>query len=478
LPGARERATIPPVKSLRQKVILAFAAVGVFVIGLSLFAGYEVWRIERVMLAEEAIARLVETVADLRRFEKNYVLYREQADLDENRALSARIEVLLSDHAEPLAALEDAELAQRLRHGLDGYSRRMTQLALQPGEPREALVRAEGKEVSAIASRMADLRRDALHSATRANRHLVLTVIIGSLVMLAATATLLWHGVTGPLRTLQQRMDEVAAGRLERIDLPAGDAELRSLVAAFNRVMGELELRQQQMVVSQKLASLGVLLAGVAHELNNPLSNISSSCQILLEEDDAEPDFTLEHLLQIDEQTERARRIVASLLDFSRHQGFMKEPVALSPLLEETLAFVRGQMEAEVTVTLAVPAELTVPADRQRLQQVLINLLKNAAQACGLHGHIVVTGRQEAETVVIAVSDDGCGIAATDLDHVFDPFYTTKDVGAGSGLGLFIVHDIVKKHGGSITVTSTAGQGTSFLIRLPLGDKSVAVASN
>ncbi|TAN75856.1 MAG: HAMP domain-containing histidine kinase [Magnetospirillum sp.] len=464
--------------SLRQKIVLAFTAVGVFVIGLSVFAGYEVWRIERVMLAEEAIARLVETVADLRRFEKNYFLYRQPADLDENRAHATRIEALLSDHAEPLATLDEGELAQHLRHRLDGYTQRMSHFALQPGEPGETMVRVEGKEVSAIAQRMADHHRDALHGATRSNRHLVLTVIVGSLLMLAAIATLLWQGVTGPLRVLQRRMDEVAAGRLERIDLPAGDAELRSLVAAFNHVMGELELRQQQMVVSQKLASLGVLLSGVAHELNNPLSNISSSCQIVLEEDDADPGFVREHLRQIDEQTERARRIVASLLDFSRHQGFMKEPVALAPLIEETLAFVRGLMEAKVSVTVAVPGDLMVAADRQRLQQVLINLIKNAAQACGSRGHITVMGRGEADAVVIEVADDGRGIAAADLDHVFDPFYTTKDVGEGSGLGLFIVHDIVKKHGGRIAVASTPGRGTSFLIRLPLGDKSMAVASN
>jgi two-component system NtrC family sensor kinase len=101
---------------------------------------------------------------------------------------------------------------------------------------------------------------------------------------------------------------------------------------------------------------------------------------------------------------------------------------------------------------------------------VLINLLKNAAQACGGHGRIMVTARQEADAVAIEVTDDGCGIAAGDLDHVFDPFFTTKDVGLGSGLGLFIVHDIVKKHGGSIAVRSEPGCGTTFLIRLPLGD--------
>jgi two-component system NtrC family sensor kinase len=463
------------VKSLRHKIILAFAAIGVFVVGLSVFAAYEVWRIERVMVAEEAIAGLVDAVADLRRVEKNYFLYHQTADLDENRTLAARIQGLSSDTATSLAALDEPELGLLFRSRLDAYGRRMAAFVEHPGEVAESLVRAEGKEVSAMAQRLADYRRSALHGAARSNRHVVLTIIGGSLLMLVATTILLWHGVTGPLRTLQQRMDEVAAGRLERIDLPGGDAELRSLVAAINRVMAELDLRQQQMVVSQKLASLGVMLSGVAHELNNPLSNISSSCQIVLEEDGADPGFIRDHLLQIDEQTERARRIVASLLDFSRHQRFMMEPVALAPLVGESLAFVRGQIPAEVQVTIDIPDDIAATADRQRLQQVLLNLLKNAAQACGSRGHVAVTAWRDGGMVAVSVTDDGCGIAAADIGHIFDPFYTTKDVGSGSGLGLFIVHDIIAKHGGTIAVSSTPAHGTSFLIRLPDGDKSRAV---
>jgi len=457
------------VQSLRRKIVLAFAATGAFVLVLSAFAAYEVWRIERVMAAEEAIARLVDSVADLRRVEKNFFLYHQPADLDENRALATRIGALLSDPSAPLTALEEAALAQNLRWRLDEYDRRMAAFVQNRGEAGEAQVRAAGRDVSLVAQRMADYRRDALHGAVRNNRQIVLAIVGGSILMLAATAILLWQGVNGPLRVVQQRMDEVAAGRLERIELPGGDAELRSLVAAFNRVMGELELRRQQMVVSEKLASLGVLLSGVAHELNNPLSNISGSCQILLEEPGASPDFVEEHLRQIDEQTERARRIVASLLDFGRHRHFMKEPLLLSDLVADTLTFIRGQLQSGVTVAVAVPDGLTVSADRQRLQQVLLNLIKNAAQACAGHGHVRIGARMAPGAVEVEVADDGCGIDAADLDHIFDPFYTTKDVGAGSGLGLFIVHDIVSKHGGSVTVESAVGRGTSVLIRLPDG---------
>jgi len=272
-------------------------------------------------------------------------------------------------------------------------------------------------------------------------------------------------------------------------------------------MLRELELRQRHLVQSEKLASLGTLLSGVAHELNNPLSNISSSNQILLEElqearekDRPSPlpldqEFAVDLLTQINDQTDRARNIVRSLLDFSRDKDFKTQNLPLRPLFEETVRFVKGQVPANTTVRIDVPDDLAITVDKQRIQQAFLNLIKNALDAVGEGGGMVtVTARYhsaidkvgdddtgiynylkyrgkctlEEDTVDIEVHDSGSGIPAEALPRIFDPFFTTKDVGKGSGLGLFIVHEIIEEHDGCIAVDSEPGKGTSFLIRLPV----------
>jgi len=255
-------------------------------------------------------------------------------------------------------------------------------------------------------------------------------------------------------------------------------------------VIRQLELRQGQLVRSEKLAALGTLLSGVAHELNNPLSNISSSCEILAEEiDGGDNAFKRELLGQIDDETWRARRIVRSLLDYARGRDFRKEAVLVAPLVEDTLRLIKGRIPAGVHVERHIRDELAVAGDKQRLQQILFNLIGNAAEAVGGAGDIVVAARRldagqepflagalvfgqcgDGATVEIEVRDNGQGIAPDVLPRIFDPFFTTKDVGQGMGLGLFIVFEIVEEHRGCVAVASEPGKGTAFFVRLPQGE--------
>jgi signal transduction histidine kinase len=191
------------------------------------------------------------------------------------------------------------------------------------------------------------------------------------------------------------------------------------------------------------------------------------------------------YLEQIDQQTERARHIVRALLDFSREKEFKKEPLLLRPLVQQTVAFVRGNVSAKSVVKLSIPENLSVMADAQRLQQVFVNLISNALEGLGPEGQILISAQQqfasgrpegtslgsgcdaEGEVIEISVADNGPGIAPEILPRIFDPFFTTKDVGHGMGLGLFIVYEIVDEHGGCISVNSTPQQGATFRIRLP-----------
>jgi two-component system, NtrC family, sensor kinase len=229
------------------------------------------------------------------------------------------------------------------------------------------------------------------------------------------------------------------------------------------------------------------MLSGVAHELNNPLSNIWSSCQILEEEiGHSAPEMQRKLLLQIDEQSVRARTIVRSLLDFARDRQFNKESLLLRGLVEQTVQFIKGEIPLKVKVDIQVPEGISLFADKQRLQQAFLNLIKNAVEAVGPEGEVSIAARKvsasevanghafpsgchvEGDAIDITVSDNGPGIEAHVLPRIFDPFFTTKDVGRGMGLGLFIVYQIVEEHGGCIFASSEANKGTVFHIRLPL----------
>ena len=213
----------------------------------------------------------------------------------------------------------------------------------------------------------------------------------------------------------------------------------------------------------------------MAHELNNPLSNISTSAQILKEELlSGDPEFNNNLISQVIEQSDRARDIVRTLLEFSRTSEFHSQKIVFRQLVEETIILLRGHVPTEVDIALEIPVDLELFADKQRLKQVFLNLIKNALDVIGDQGRIWISAQEihkeagsQQHEIEIMINDNGPGIQPENLAKIFDPFFTTKDVGHGSGLGLFIVHDIIELHGGTIRVESRPGEGTTFIIWLP-----------
>lgn len=482
--------------SLRQKITFGYYAIGALIVGLSLFAFVELRLIEGKVLAGERISEFFDATLEIRRFEKNYFLYRQSADAAENAAYVARAQRLLQDNFADFSSLTEAERVAVLRDGLGRYSRLMTEYVRMQvsgaaqSEALESLIRKAGKEVVTIAEEIARAERKRLQSSLERHRYSLIVSIVVLILLVIAIGQVLSRMVARPLKQMEESMEAVANGRRDQIDIPSADREIVSLTNAFNHVLHELELRQKHLVRSEKLASLGTLLSGVAHELNNPLSNISTSCQILIEElESADPEFKRELLAQIDEQTGRARNIVRSLLDFARDREFKRETLPLAGLVAETLRFIKGQVPSRVAVVTDIPADIEIQGDKQRLQQVFLNLIKNALEALEGAGEIVIRavrrGAAQAEeapgrfkflaqcnpaeeAVEIEIRDNGHGIPPEVLPRIFDPFFTTKDVGKGSGLGLFVVYEIIEKHGGCIAAESEPGKGTAFHIRLPL----------
>lgn len=478
------------IDSLRRKIVFGYGAVAVLVVGLSVFSLVDMRLLEAQIMAGERISQFFGLTLEIRRFEKNYFLYHQSADFDENRAYVAQARQLLEEHGTLFESFEKPERIQALLRTLDDYAALMTaytNAANESSDPlREAHIRQAGKEIVTVAEDWSRAERKTLQAQLDRHRFWLMASIAAVVVSLIVIGQWLARRVARPLKQLEERMVAVATGRLAELEMTTNDREIASLTEAFNHMLHELELRQGQLVRSEKLAALGTLLSGVAHELNNPLSNISTSCQILAEEVGAgRTAFETEMIEQIDAETWRARRIVRSLLDYARDREFRRETVPLAPLVADSLRLIKGQIPAHVSIDTAIPEDLVISGDKQRLQQVLFNLISNALSALEGAGEVFIAARPmtlpcPADALVfgqcqgagaaieIEIRDNGHGIAPEILPRIFDPFFTTKDVGRGLGLGLFVVFEIIEEHGGCIAVKSTPGQGSTFLIRLPV----------
>jgi hypothetical protein len=270
-------------------------------------------------------------------------------------------------------------------------------------------------------------------------------------------------------------------GRLQaRLATPDGDErDLQLSVSAFrgspdrrvlvvedmtDRIRAERALAERE-----RLASLGVLAAGVAHEVNTPLTGISSFTQMLLEQ--AEPDDPRTRLLEkIERQTFRAAKIVNGLLNLARPARVDRGPVDLHAVVSDVLSLLEHQFKTgriQVRKEFA-PRAPVVEGSEYKLQQVFLNLFLNARDAMPKGGWLTIATRASGDAAVVEVADTGSGIAPEHLSRIYDPFFTTKAIGQGTGLGLSITYGILQEHGGSIACESAVGQGTRFQVTLPL----------
>jgi signal transduction histidine kinase len=499
--------------SIRQKITLGYYAIVAMIIGLTMFTFLELRYIEKKIMFGEAISEFFDTTLEIRRFEKNFFLYEQRSDYEENVKYVTRAQDFIDRNIAGFTAVASSEQISTLQVSLKDYKDMMEQYAglRKENTARKNMlagkIRVTGKDIITIAEVISKTERTSLQMLLNNSQRILIFSIVLLSIAVIAIGQILSRMVVRPLKSLEESMGVIAEGKFERVAIDSKDREIVSLTKAFNKMLKELELHERHLIQSEKLASLGTLLSGVAHELNNPLSNISSSNQILMEEFKEarekrpagtwplDPDFSIELISQINDQTDRARHIVRSLLDFSRDREFKKEKLSLKRIFEETIQFIKGQVPTKIEITLAVADDIMIVADKQRIQQAFLNLVKNAIDAItsdggtitikaekhraiddiedekiGIYNYLKYRGKctLEEDTVDIEIRDSGPGIPLDILPKIFDPFFTTKDVGKGSGLGLFIVHEIIEEHDGCIAVDSEPGKGTTFLIRLPV----------
>ena len=273
------------------------------------------------------------------------------------------------------------------------------------------------------------------------------------------------RSITLPIRELMRGAERIGRGDLEhRIEIKSKD-EIGVLAESFNTMVKNLSETQRKLIQSEKLASIGRLAAGVAHELNNPLANISLNTEMLMRT--CKDETTARKLKVIEENVSNAAKIIRDLLDFSREPKLELEYLDINEVLEKTLESLKYRMKGIKIVKSLNPVP-KILGDRVRLGQVFTNLITNAIQAMEEKGGtLTIASRAGDKWVEVYVRDTGKGIPKEHLGKIFDPFFTTKGVGKGTGLGLAITYSIVQKHNGWIDVESEVGKGTTFIVRLP-----------
>ncbi|MEW5891584.1 MAG: HAMP domain-containing sensor histidine kinase [Pseudomonadota bacterium] len=484
--------------SLRNKILNAYAFSKLIMLGFAAVMFVDLYYLNRQIENGQAVTDFREAVLEMRRDEKNLFLYRDPASIEQVLQQAANAEAVLASGRSAFVALAGAPSYRQIELMLRTYRAEFERYpGLSPAQQQQARdnMRKLGHALSELSDEMSRRERQLFAEVTRrAGLTLLLTFAAVVALGLAGGLFLVRH-VVRPLRQLEQGLLAIDAGQARELALPSRDKEIRSFVEAFNAMLKHMRQQQDQAKRNEKMAALGVLVSGVAHELNNPLSNISTSAQLLLEEGaSADAETRQLWLEQIDSETERARRIVRRLLDSVRQPKLHKVRLPLVDLIQSSLELVHRQLPPQVHVCVGAMAEIVIEVDRERLNQVFINLIKNAADAGASRielsatlarwedgyaesGHLEgdpTILRQTARAVRITVEDDGPGIPAELLAHIFDPFVTTHASGEGTGLGLYLVEEIVSEHSGCIVVDSPAGGGTRFAIWLPLNDEEAA----
>jgi two-component system NtrC family sensor kinase len=328
--------------------------------------------------------------------------------------------------------------------------------------------------VGVLEAKYVDIRRNTL---------LVFILITAAGILIAITmGYLLSQRILNPVQRLIDVSRRVSAGDLSPQIGSISSSEIGILQKTFQEMLSSLRERDRsqraeselKLLQSEKQASVGRLAAGVAHEINNPLTGVLTFTHMLLRREDINEEIR-EDLQTIADATERVRVIVKGLLDFSRQTKIEPEPTDINTLIEQTIPLVANQALVKGVIFCFEPGE-DIPMrtlDRNQVQSVILNIILNAIDATEKGGHIniytrLTTTASEGKAIEVEISDTGCGIAAEHLDKLFDPFFTTKEVGEGTGLGLSVSDGIIGRHGGTIRVRSTVGEGSVFTISFPV----------
>jgi signal transduction histidine kinase len=460
--------------SIKNKLLLTLGMGLGFIALLGVLYYYNLVTIRRRLTLVEGMDDLGTAVGEMRRAEKNFLLYNDSTSARELVEQIRLTRQAVQDKAPDLVSLAGADSLASLEERLEAYEALAARLIQDGGTPSDTeLLRARGQALDRASRSFVRAERVRIEGMIVASHRTLFVSLVLLLICGLAGILVVTRFIVAPLQQIESATREVSEGRFLPIEGIRSHDEIGRLATAFNHMVRRIEKHQNELVQAGKLASLGTLTSGVAHELNNPLNNISMMAQTFVDfRASLTEDEQVELMEEVDRQCERSKEIVRNLLDFSRVRGSERVASDVGEVVEQSLRLVKNQLDmANIETRVETAKDLPrVHMNPHQIQQVLVNIYTNAVKAMPRGGTLsVITERGErGRELLISVSDDGTGIPPEAQSRIFDPFFTTSGVGGGTGLGLSVSYGIVTRHGGTISVASEPGNGSTFTISLPL----------
>jgi two-component system, NtrC family, sensor kinase len=464
--------------TIRGQIMTAFLSCFVFM-GIIIALNYSNFRsLSRSMQFFEIAEELNKNLLEMRRYEKNYFLYRQGFNYEENVTYANQLALTLQrEHFSLVAAIGQRNYENFVEYvnDYDGLMARLHQSSCEPNDcaSLKEQIRGVGQNLMVLADQLVTNERHTINHLLQHMFPLPLISLLFLVILRGFVIFFIGEKVIRPLARITRESEAVAQGMFQRITPYGGyKNEIHLLVSAINRMMDELQKRQEQLIQSRKIASIGTLTAGIAHEINNPINNLSLTLEALIEDGECMDTQERQQLYQeAMDQADRTSEIVKNLLEFSRASHPKVEYINLEELVDKTARLLNNEMKLNnIRFVKQISGSLPrLRMDKGGLQQVLLNLFINSLQVMGNDGELkVVLGPAETPGEIrIDVIDSGPGIPEEFLGQVFDPFFTTKQEGEGTGLGLSVSYTIIKKNGGRMEVKSPPGEGACFSIILP-----------
>jgi len=413
---------------------------------------------------------------EMRISEKNYFLYGNAGTLLEIKDKIKTAESSIENAKNDIVRAVGAGSLSRLRSYLKDYSEMVDMVIEFPSRDMrtEAMLRTAGKTLREFSETTTRLERERMNTIIARSKEVMRYAFWGVLVMAILVSHFISQKILSSLRSIEKMTTTISQGDFRKIEESRSKDEFGSLINAINVMSEELSHREEEIIQSRKLASLGILTAGVAHELTNPLNNISMMAQNFTEYyDSLGREDRIGLMTKVERETERIQEIVKDLLDFSKPKEANLQEADINSVIARTMKLVQNMLDiSNITTKLGLDEGLPgIYLDEHQIQQVLVNLITNAVQAMSLGGMLFIGTRpgRRGDSIEITVKDSGRGIPPEFLPHIFDPFFSTKGDG-GTGLGLSVSYGIIKNHRGDIRVESKPGVGTTFTIELPVNN--------
>lgn len=456
---------------IEHKVLYSYFINVAFIVIIGLFALHNMNQVLAKLRFVEISDDLNASFLEMRISEKNFLLYKDEkwiANIHENINDSRKA---IDATKEDISRVIGDNNLQLLNSYLDEYSKVIDEIDRSGGKnPRlESELRSVGGKLRDFFKNKTQLERQSVNDIISTAKSLLFISFLCILFLAIVLGRIISKKIMVSLRAIEGLALSIAEGNFRKIDDVRSKDEFGSVILAINRMSQELEDRGEEIIQAKKLASLGVLTAGVAHELINPLNNISMITQNSLElYDYLSKENRLALLSRISEESKRMEGVVRNLLDFSKSREAKLKEANINDIVRKSVQLMQNTMdlsniEPEVNLERSLPR---VRVDEHQIEQVIVNLIVNAVQAMSPGGSLSIETRKgDEDKIFIYVRDNGQGIPSEYLPNIFDPFFSTKS--SGTGLGLSVSYGIIKNHKGNIRVESTVGAGTTFIIELP-----------